>query len=197
MGTTAMMREPGLSVHEQLMREISFKDPSNPDAFRVLDHALVKRSQYYAAAEHLNGPKAGKVFAIMAIIGYGGHGDGMNFSYKAMTDAEGPSDDECPARILDLLSPVEDLYSPGSSSAQWSQSWRDRCRKRIDLRKAAPKVKAGDEIVFSEEITFRSEIKLRVFKYVKGSLFTGTDIYTGMRFRITNWRDRQYSVIAS
>jgi hypothetical protein len=39
--------------------------------------------------------------------------------YKFRWDAEGPTAEECPVRILDQLSPTDD---------EWANEWRDRCR---------------------------------------------------------------------
>lgn len=48
------------------------------------------------------------------------------FGYKVMDEEMGPSESRCPARILDLLSPVSALRYP-----KYAEMWRQRCRANL------------------------------------------------------------------
>jgi hypothetical protein len=64
---------------------------------------------------------------------------GARFGWKAMEERMGPFESECPAHILDLLSPTEH---------EQALRWRARCRARL-ARLAA--VVPGVEVVFAAE----------------------------------------------
>jgi len=94
------------------------------------------------------------------------HRDYHNFGYKDHEEGMGPYLYNCPARILDLLSPVESLYT--GDPAMWAARWRDECRKRIASRKAKPKLKAGMTIRLAEPLRFKDGRTLQAF-YVRSA----------------------------
>ena len=49
------------------------------------------------------------------------------FGYKDMDETEGPGYYDCPAGILDLLSPTESV---------WANEWRQKCRERRETKNA-------------------------------------------------------------
>jgi hypothetical protein len=104
---------------------------------------------------------------------------GYNFGYKDMTESMGPCERKCPGTILALLTPT---------TSEYAIEWRKDCQARIDKRKAAPKVKAGDWVKFAKSITFRSGAELDTLQWVKGSTFKRYyDLY-----RLPNWREKEY-----
>lgn len=56
--------------------------------------------------------------------------DPYNFGYKDMSESWGPVEARCPTRILDLLSPTEDLYGPSLT--------RQVCDNHYDCAIATP-----------------------------------------------------------
>lgn len=175
MGWTWGHRDDGLSVKDYLAREY------RNDQWRIIDAAIVKRTEYYAAAEYVRdgvAPK-GTIVALVFILGYSrSH---MNFGYKDMDETVGPTIDHCPRRILDLLTPTNHKHA---------LDWRARCRANL----AKPKVKAGQVVQFVEPIKFENGASLSSFRYVRGSQFQ-SDTFPGL-YRITGWKDRQYTVQA-
>lgn len=49
------------------------------------------------------------------------------FGYKAICETCGPGASQCPASILNLLSPTDD---------EWALAWRERCRNYIEEKKS-------------------------------------------------------------
>lgn len=104
--------------------------------------STMKSSTYYAAVQRTD---TGVVFAAVFLTSTK-RSPGYNFSYKPMTEGEGPSARECPAHILDLLTPTTNNYAV---------EWREDCRKyarkqrenarKLELLRALP---AGCQITF-------------------------------------------------
>lgn len=88
---------------------------------------------FYAAIRQ---ERSGEVWAM--VIATTGRSGAM-FGWKSMEERMGPCESECPAHILDCLSPTEDEHA---------LQWRARCRARL-ARLAA--VAPGVTIVFDAE----------------------------------------------
>ena len=87
---------------------------------RVLKSQVVGGRTYYAAVEHTGPAREREVFAAVCLIEYNLRDpEGYIFGYKDMTEHMGPCQSECPAAILDLLTPTESPYA---------REWRERCR---------------------------------------------------------------------
>ena len=82
-------------------------------------------STWYAAV-HVITPD---VDCVTALVFLTRGSERSGFGYKDMTETMGPIEDRCPPRILDLLSPVEQL-GQGEQAAEWAKEWRARCRAR-------------------------------------------------------------------
>lgn len=57
--------------------------------------------------------------------------DYYNFGYKPISEFCGPNTDNCPKRIIDLLTPIEEIAKIcpefGEDSLKWAKNWRERC----------------------------------------------------------------------
>ena len=112
----------------------------------VLRSALVKMRTYYAAVEQIRPEKPREVFAVVCLVRYNPRdAEGYIFGYKDMTEHMGPCEAECPAAILDLLTPTD---------AEYAITWRERCRAAISVRVRHPRLRNGWTLVFEEPITF-------------------------------------------
>jgi hypothetical protein len=133
--------------------------------YRLLDCATV-RSVFYAAVEITEPDKDRKfvtafVFMLKRVPKAA---DGFNFGWKDLTESCGPYATDAPAKILDLLTPVEEIWpDPESSSHKYAAQWRERCRKGIDIRKRRPRLKAGDKLTFVNKLRFTTGAEHRVF----------------------------------
>ena len=69
----------------------------------------------------------GAVIAAVAIV----EGSG----YKLMDESMNPYYYDCPAKILDMLTPAPEAWPP--QLAEWSATWRARCRERLEMGAAS------------------------------------------------------------
>lgn len=112
-----------------------------------------------------------------------------NFGTKWIDESMGPVQARCPARILDLLSPVSELYSGSPSQQRYATEWRDACRETIRRRERAAAVRRGHTVTFKNPIRFTNNIAAERFVFEGRSVFHLADM-PDLRVRITNWRDR-------
>lgn len=125
---------------------------------RVLRSSLVKMRTYYAAVEIVPTEGDREVVAIVCLVRYNPRdAEGYIFGYKDMDETMGPCEAECPAAILDLLTPTD---------REHAVAWRDRCRAAAAKRAAFPKLRNGDLVVFSEPIRFTDGSEHRRMKVV-------------------------------
>lgn len=78
--------------------------------------------------------------------------DYFNFGYKDMDEGMGPVESECPAKVLDALSPIDEIYT--GISAECATRWRERCRAALARKQARGKLAAGNKLVFPTPIRF-------------------------------------------
>lgn len=183
--------------------------------YRVLDVAIVALSEAYLAVEEI---ATGHIFAGVALVRIG---RGGSFGSKTMDESAGPGIDRCPARILDRLSPVADVYGPllyadtcdrhyrcawesstgehvnrhaiPDGSAANATAWRAACRARLDR----PKVRPGDRVTFAHPLTFSNGDEGSTFELVKGSTFRriNEDGYRySTLYRISRWQDNPHTI---
>lgn len=113
---------------------------------RVLRSSLVKMRTYYAAVEIMPTDADREVIAVVCLVRYNPRdAEGYVFGYKDMDETMGPCESECPAAILDLLTPT---------TKEYALAWRARCRSMLAKRAAATKLRDGDLVVFTEPIRF-------------------------------------------
>ena len=66
-----------------------------------------------------------KTFAVVFVTSVRNK-DYYNFAYKNMDETEGPYYYDCPKKVLDALSPIDDAYA---------NLWREKCRLNIKTKK--------------------------------------------------------------
>ncbi len=156
-------------------------------SYRVLRSALVAMRRYYAAVERIEKPSGERsVFAIVCLVDYSPRNkDGHVFGYKDMAETVGLDEVDCPAAILDLLTPTD---------SKWAKEWRQNCRARL----AKPKPKAGQTLVLATPLQFSDGETLSRFRVVertrrnrKRIVFRGDN---GGDYRIGNLRDLEYTL---
>jgi len=130
---------------------------------------------FYAAVRQLD---SGKVWA-MVVLTTGC--PGARFGWKAMEEQMGPCECDCPACILDLLTPTDDRYA---------MEWRQRCRNRAALFGA---VVPGAKLEFSVDF-LTPDGPHRAFEVVNPSksLFRSP---SGVAYRLTNWRTQTFAIV--
>lgn len=99
----------------------------------------------------------GKVMGLVCLIKYSR--DYCNFGYKPIEESMGPCESDCPKRILDQLSPVEDLYT--GKMLEWSREWRKRCRANIEKQKRKAKLQPGRVYQVNQDVRFTNGLELK------------------------------------
>ena len=129
-------------------------------------------SVIYAAVRSAEEP--GAVFGLVRLAE---RREGLLFT-KSIAEDMGPIQDQCPARILDLLT------APSSESAR---EWRDRCGARL----SRPHPVKGQTVVFSEPVALPDGSAVCGLIFEGGSRFRSRD---GALCRVPRWRKMDYRV---
>jgi hypothetical protein len=121
----------------------------------------IKFKEAYAAVETINKETGQRyVWAAAFMLNYTREAY-YNFGYKDMSEDMGPNISNCPASILDLLTPVDE-HPISDESKEWAKKWRERCRKNLNT----PKIKFGDKIEFLTDL-YGMPDDCRVFEKVR------------------------------
>ena len=122
------------------------RDDGSSHGLKVLASACPGNRVYYAATQAISNGKPSKVFAIVCLVRWNPRDkEGYIFGSKDMEESMGPCEAECPAAILDLLTPTD---------AEYAVAWRERCRAAINARARHPRLRNGWTLVFEEPIPF-------------------------------------------
>ena len=137
---------------------------------------------YYAA---LRDRKTGQVWCLVILMHRNNFaGDNYNFSYKEMDESMGPAESTCPDKILDLLSPTDDVYA---------NAWRDRCRAHNLRERVAPK--AGAHIRLVTPLSFSDGVERALFRV--GSRNRLQSLSDGTWVRLPNWKHYAYELVSN
>lgn len=164
--------DKGTPTIEVLRREINGE-------YEIIDHAVKGGAAYLAVR---NRGDQDRVEGVVVLVKRGGR-DYFNFGTKWMDENMGPNAAECPARILDKLSPTDNEYA---------LAWRASCRENAEKVKASKAIKPGTKILFDLPMDFSDGVTRQLFTFVERSRFLSVD---GVRVNITSWRKRGYTVL--
>ena len=91
---------------------------------RVLASSCPQNRTYYAAVQVKQNDVGGAVFAVVCkVLWNPNRKTGEQFGYKDMDESMGPCEDNCPRRILDLLTPTESEHAIDWSSTHAPVRW--------------------------------------------------------------------------
>jgi hypothetical protein len=147
--------------------------------FTIHADATVKGT-WYAAVSHENKPD--QVFCLVYLTRWMPK-DEYNFGYKDMDESVGPYANDCPARILDLLTPTDSEYA---------NAFRKRCRAFAAL----PKVEVGQTVRTKQMIRFGSREENT---FTKVSLPRRKNIFragSGQLVRFPNLKNYEFEIVA-
>lgn len=174
MGATSYYRPKGQTDLDHFRGELI--GTQNPDG-RVADdgvrHQLIDGASYrgvfYGAYRETHPDGRQVVSAVICQFSWAPRSQ-YNFTVKTMSEASGPAACQCPQRILDLLSPIEEVF-PGadlsvSGGAQYAHQWRERCRETLAARARRPKLTSGVVIRTAEPVRFTSGDEVSEFVFV-------------------------------
>lgn len=178
MGWDFSHRDKGTTNEAWFTHELLGDDPETWGTF--LATATVK-GVFYAAHKQADGEVRGLVVRTQYAKNY------YNFGYKAMSENEGPGYYDCPAKVLDLLTPTDVVFA---------NDWRSKCRANIASKASVPKIKHGAVIQFAKPLKFQNGYEGDTFRWAERSVFFLTD-GSLLKVRISNWKNRPYTVKAS
>lgn len=123
MGTTCTTKPKGMSMKDFFIDHGVLRWGDHlPNSYRVLETAY-KMPVFYAAVETVNKETGERRVWAAVIKVHQTRGD-YGFCYKDMDETMGPVYTDCPAKILDLLTPTDNEYA---------NEWRARCRRNLEV----------------------------------------------------------------
>jgi len=154
------MSAAGMLPHKTPKEYLDDRCTYLPDPERGRDKGLevlkstVRSNTYYAACRSYGAAHTEQVIAIICLIKWHpAAADRMIFGYKDMDERMGPYSWECPASILDLLTPIDHPHA---------LEWRSKCRQNLALA-SRTKPGEGDTIILPEPINFSDGIAEKAF----------------------------------
>lgn len=191
MGTTSIRKPSDRKAF--LDEEFTKKDGS----IEVLKSSFVG-STYYAAIKIQQAGKAPDQasieYTIAAVVKTScSQGE---FFYKSMDETVGPALSQCPASILKLLSPLEELEQLGvveEVGLKYASEWRERCLKHAESKKQRARLKNGDRIKLPYTVRFEGGLECDTFTKVdlprKRNVFRPEGSSRLVRLRASNLND--------
>lgn len=129
----------------------------------LLKGAFVNWHEYYAAVK-ITKKDSNKTYtiAVICLIQYAPK-DYYNFGYKDLEESMGVYKNNCPASILKLLTPCEEIYDKDSNSYKYSKNWRIACWENIFRNNDANRLKNNSVIKFDKPIHFTNNEDVDTF----------------------------------
>ena len=167
-----MHRDKGVSNDEFFTKEFDMATRGQA----IVASATIKRT-YYAAIRNADG----ETWALVCLLQWVPR-DYFNFGYKDIDETMGPNESEAPARVLDALT---------STTSEWANEWRTRCRENLARKQATPTVKTGDVLRFAHSFKFTDGSEHSTFTFVTRNTFK---VY-GRNYRLpANWKGFAFEV---
>lgn len=163
----------------------------NAEVTQCVLASAVSLTEGYAAVERIDRATGQRtVFAAVSLFKHIRTSDPYNFGYKDFSEASGHGLINCPARILDLLTPTGD---------RTANEWRQACRERLARRNSLKGIAVGDVVVFDEPLHFERYGSLRLFTYAGKGVVSPGDTFNALArngrpigyVKIRNWRNRR------
>lgn len=130
MGTVCTNKPHDMSMKDFFIERVLRWSDDLPSTYRVLQTAY-KAPMFYAAIETVH-KETGERMVWAAVIKVTQTRGDYGFCYKTMTESMGPYEANCPASILDLLTPTDD---------ECANEWRARCRKNLEAEISDKEIK--------------------------------------------------------
>ena len=188
MGTYFFHRPRGQSIADTLRSELEWSSEYGSSEVLAVS---AKLTTAYLAIRRTIPDGSSYVYGMVCHIHHR-MSDYYNFGYKPVSEDMGPYQTECPKKILELLSPLEDIFQPDENgdrgmSYQWAKTWREACQARLEK----PKPKKGDMIKFAHPIRFTDGSEYDKF------IFLGRNRVSvnGWSYRISNLSSRDFEVV--
>jgi hypothetical protein len=149
MGWTVTHKPKGVTTLDFLRSRI---DCGNEAGTWKVIAGVARRGVTYLAIDYLD-KRSGRrrVFgAAFPVRHYPRARDGYNFGYQDVTEDMGPADRHCPDKILDLLSPTDDI-----DALRWRVDCRANNARRRARRNVLKQIPSGATLKFKEPMSFK------------------------------------------
>ena len=192
MGWTSEHRDKGTSNKDWFAMQLDHAGG------KVLDAATVGNT-CYIAYQVTDDDGSQYTTAIVALTQWRPH-DAYNFSAKVIDESMGPGEHRCPERILNQLSPLNEIPFSGKS-LEWATAWRVACRARLVQKKMRGSVSSGDHVLFKNSIRFSDGHEAERFEWIRGNGFYRLQRVSGnwqreARVGIRSWRELDWAKAA-
>lgn len=147
MGWTFYHRPAGQTDRQHFESELGLAKRD----LKILESAT-KNGTFYAAVQDPDGSVWALVILIQRVRGE------YNFGYKDMDETVGPAVHDCPAKVLDLLTPTD---------SQWANEWRVKCRATLARNAQVKALVNGTVIELEKPVTFANDVSVQRFEYRK------------------------------
>lgn len=153
---------------------------------KVLASSCAGNRVYYAAVQELSDGRGGEIFAVVCLVLWNPRSaTAEHFGYKDMTEQMGPCEAQCPAAILDLLTPTDNEHA---------LDWRRRCRANLALR--SRKIEPGARIRLESPLAFTDGHVGNEFIVDRiGRKLVLRDPFRGVPYRISRFMERAWTVV--
>lgn len=149
---------------------------------KIVDHSI-KGNTGFAAVE----TKDGKIFGLVAMFKRDSDGIGI----KLIDESMGPAQIDCPKRILNKLTPLDELYA--ADQGEYARDWRAACHA-FHNRPKPPKLKEGMTVRFPEPLDFGPfEEQEFIVQKLDGRLYF--EARNGRKCRILGYTKMMYEVV--
>ena len=126
-----------------------------------------------------------------------------NFGYKDMSEFAGPCVTDCPKRIIDKLTPLDEIEkldsNVGESSLRWAKEWRENVLETIAKKKERNSSLKNAVLKTKEPLEFTSGAFFQYFTKRGKQVFAikdfGTEYEQKFPVRIRGWNNIAFDVI--
>lgn len=126
-----------------------------------------------------------------------------NFGYKPLSEFCGPCVDTCPKRILDKLTPLDEIKrlddEIDDQSIEWAKNWRQNNLDAQSVKKTRSKALKNGVLKTKEPLRFTSGSEFQYFKKEGKRLYAiqdyGTEQERLIPVRISGWSNIEYEIV--
>jgi len=178
MGWTHTNR-PSYQTPTEFIKE-HFSWENDTHTIKVIETS-VKLTEAYAAVERIEKATGKREVWALVLLLHHMPKSYYNFGYKDMDETMLPYSFNCPAKILDLLTPTENEYA---------LKWRAKCREQLSKKVSMP---AGTIVKFDDELDDWGNTFVKV-KHTRKHVYRS--VKTGTYVRLKNSLDfRKFTII--
>jgi hypothetical protein len=188
------------TFHETRTAKQYFTDMiSRCEGAELVDIAVVNFRTAYIAVRDL---KLGYTYCAVYLI-HRAPKSYENFGYKDMTEFAGPCVTDCPKRIIDKLTPLDEIArldsDIGESSLKWAKEWREKVLDSALVKKERNKSLKNGILKTKEPVSFTSGAEFQYFVKEGRQLYAlkdfGTECERKVPVRISGWRHIAFDII--